>query len=88
VNYEITLSGIALKSMEKIPKRELIKINEKIDELSSNPRPEGMKKIQGDENLYRIRSGNYRVIYRIFDKKIEISIVDVDHRKDIYKKLS
>lgn len=85
VNYEIELSRIARKNMNKISKRELIQIQGRIDALSKEPRPADIKKIQGDENLYRIRSGYYRILYRIFDEKIHILIVDVDHRKDVYK---
>lgn len=87
MKYEIALSRFALKNLSKIPRREQIRIRIRIDELSQEPRPADVKKIQGDENLYRIRAGNYRILYRIFDQKIEILILDVDHRKDIYKKM-
>lgn len=79
MTYEIELTRIALKNMSKIPRRELIRIHDRINTLSINPRPEDFKKIQGDDNLFRIRSGNYRILYRIFDDKIRILIVDVDH---------
>lgn len=85
--YDIELSRTALKSMSKIPKRELSQIKERIEALSSVPRPEDVKKIKGDDNLYRIRSGKYRILFRIFDEKVMILIVDVDHRKDVYKHL-
>jgi mRNA interferase RelE/StbE len=85
VNYEIELSRNAFKSLSKIPRKELLRIQERIEALSTLPRPLDVKKIQGDINLYRIRVGNYRVLYRIFDEKVYILIVDVDHRKDIYK---
>lgn len=71
--------------MAKIPKRDLNRIENKLEALSKEPRPDDMKKIQGDDNLYRIRSGNYRILYRIFDETIQILIIDIDHRKDIYK---
>ncbi|WP_080502792.1 type II toxin-antitoxin system RelE/ParE family toxin [Neochlamydia sp. EPS4] len=51
-----------------------------------DPPPEDLKKIRGDDNLYRIRNGNYRILYKIFDTKHYVLIVDIDHRKDIYKK--
>jgi mRNA interferase RelE/StbE len=85
VNYDIELSRVAFKSMAKIPRRELVRIQNRIDALSAEPRPADLKKIRGDDNLFRIRSGNYRILYRIFDEKIHILIVDVDHRKNIYK---
>jgi mRNA interferase RelE/StbE len=85
VNYDVELSRIALKNMTKIPKRELIRIQDRIDSLVKEPKPADVKKIQGDENLYRIRSGDYRILYRVFDSKFSILIVDIDHRKDIYR---
>lgn len=73
--------------MSKIPSKELIRIKNKIDSLGKQPRPIDTKKIQGDDNLYRVRIGNYRVLYRIFDEKVCVLVMDVDHRKDIYRNL-
>lgn len=85
MNYDLELSRPALKNMAKIPKKDLIRIKNRIEALSIEPIPDDIKKIQGDDNLYRIRSGNYRILYRIFSNKLCILIVDIDHRKDIYK---
>ncbi|MFV0341048.1 MAG: type II toxin-antitoxin system RelE family toxin [Parachlamydiaceae bacterium] len=87
MTYSVHLSKVALKQMSKISRRELIKIGERIDDLSKNPRPHDVKKIKGSLDLYRIRSGSYRILYRIVDDVLCILIVDVDHRKDIYKNL-
>lgn len=87
MNYEIELSRIALKNLETIPKRDLQRIKVRINELAVEPKPSDVKKIHGDENLYRIRSGNYRILYRLFEGKLLILIVNIDHRKDIYKAL-
>jgi mRNA interferase RelE/StbE len=85
VNYDIELSCIALKNMSKIPKRDLNRIQNRLEALSREPMPDDMKKIQGDDNLYRIRSGNYRILYRIFEDKLCILVIDIDHRKDVYR---
>lgn len=87
MKYEIELSRVAFKSMAKIPKKDLKRIQGKIDDLAANPRPSDVKKIQGDSNLYRIRSGDYRVLYRIYDDKIYILVVNIEHRKDVYSSL-
>lgn len=87
MTYSIEISKVALKQMSKISRRELIKIGERIDDLSNNPRPYDVKKIKGSSELYRIRSGSYRILYRILDDVLCVLIVDVDHRKDIYKSL-
>lgn len=53
--------------------------------MAIEPRPNGVKKLQGEENTYRIRVGDYRVIYDIFDHILLVKIVDVGHRSQVYK---
>ncbi len=83
--YEIVFTKIAKKQLEKIPKKDQQKISTKIQALSPNPRPKGIKALQ--ENLtqfYRMRSGNYRVMYSVEDKKLIVLVVKIAHRKKIY----
>lgn len=88
MTYTIELTHIALKNLEDIPKSDLKKIQKKIDVLATDPRPRKMEKLSGsDDNLYRVRSGDYRVIYRIFDKKLLILIVNIGHRREVYRNL-
>lgn len=83
--YKIIISESALKQLHKLQKSAVKRIQLSVENLSENPRPPGVKKLKGnDEDLYRIRVGDYRVVYSIDD---EIKIVDirkVGHRKDIY----
>jgi len=83
--YRITIKREALKELKVLPKQMVVKITAAIGTLSDNPRPEGCKKLKGyDGNHWRIRVGDYRVIYSIDDT---IKIVDVRHignRKDVY----
>lgn len=83
--YTVVVSRGAEKDLDKLTKKALVPISRSIDALEENPRPPGCKKLKGtNENLWRIRVGDYRVIYAIAD---EIKIVDVrkvGHRKDIY----
>mgnify|MGYP001799990601 CR=1 FL=1 len=57
----------------------------KIYELAIEPRPNGVKKIQGEENSYRIRVGDYRVVYDIFDDILLITVIRVKHRSQVYQ---
>ncbi len=86
MGYRISIRSSALKELSRLPKATAKKAGKAIDSLAENPRPEGVKKRKGsDEKLYRIRVGDYRIIYSIED---EIKIVDirkVGHRKEIYK---
>jgi mRNA interferase RelE/StbE len=54
-------------------------------ELEDNPRPPGCKKLVGEENAWRIRVGNYRVLYEIKDRVLIVHVVEIGHRKDVYK---
>lgn len=81
IDYDIDLD----KSLAKIPKRDSKLIKEKIESLANDPRPNGSIKLTGTE-LYRIRYGNYRIIYKIFDDRLVVLILDVNGRKDVYKK--
>ncbi len=85
VNYNIVISSTAEKSLKKIPKKDIQKIVEAIQILSINPFPNGCRKLSGEENSYRIRQGNYRIIYAVDANKLLILILKIGHRKEIYK---
>ena len=61
------------------------KIIERIDLLADEPRHHGSIKLSGEENAYRTRVGKYRIVYEIFDSQVLVSVINVDHRKDIYR---
>ena len=86
--YQIELSKTASKQLKKLSKEEQGRIEEKIDELADNPRPEGVVKLKDAENSYRIRVGNYRVLYDIFDHILLVNVIKIGHRKDVYRKKS
>lgn len=67
-----------------VPRKDRQKIVAKIQALASNPRPPGSEKLSGDEK-YRIRHGDYRVLYEIDDDAIVISVVRVAHRREVYR---
>lgn len=85
--YEIEIAEKLEKCIKKLPKRDKERILEKIDSLANNPRPEDCKKLQENRKpqLYRVRSGVYRIIYTIQDDKLIVLIVDIGHRKEIYR---
>lgn len=86
MKFEIEISESAEKSLEKIPKKDRSKLVEKIDALSENPTPPGSLKLRGHKvPLHRIRSGDYRVVYAIKNDLLLILIVEVGHRKEIYR---
>ncbi len=73
------------KDIECLPADVVQRIRDAILALSQNPRPTGCKKLKGFENKYRIRIGDYRVIYEIHEKTVVVLIVQISHRKDAYR---
>lgn len=85
LNYTIVLSNKAQKQLDKLSDAIAEPILEAIGALESNPRPYGCKKLKGREG-YRIRIGNYRVIYDIIDTILIVDVITIGHRKEIYEK--
>jgi len=76
----------ALHQFNKLNKNLQARLKPKIDALAKNPRPHGVKKLQGYENRYRIWVGDYRVLYEIHDNILLVLVVDVGKRGGIYRK--
>lgn len=83
-NYTIVLSKKAQKQLDKLSDNIAEPILEAIGSLENDPRPHGCKKLK-DRDGYRIRIGNYRVIYDIFDTELIVDVITIGHRKDIYE---
>jgi len=81
--FSLSFSKQAFKELEKINDPFYSNIKQAIIALADDPRPQGYKKLKGRDG-YRIRVGNYRVIYDIFDNELLIDIIALGHRKDIY----
>jgi len=82
--YRVVIDKPALKALAKIPSPSYDKINEALKLLASNPRPHGYKKLKGRPG-YRIRVGDYRIIYTVNDDIVTVFILLVGNRKDIYE---
>jgi mRNA interferase RelE/StbE len=85
--FEIVIKERALKQLSSIPKNFALKIDAIIQSLASDPYPHGNKKLQGYDNIYRIRYSDYRIIYAVENKKLLIEVIQIGDRKEIYKKL-
>ena len=88
MRYRIEFKRSAAKALKSIPKRERIRIRDKIDSLSENLPDRTITKMKGDNPFHRVRVGNYRIIYEIHDEILLILVLKIGHRKDIYRKLS
>lgn len=85
--YSVELKKSVERDIRKIPKKEIKRIVEAIERLAEEPRPSGSRKIKTTERTYRIRSGDYRVIYQIDEAEKTVLITHIRHRKDAYRNI-
>jgi mRNA interferase RelE/StbE len=84
-DYTITFARSARKELESFDAHIVTRVFPKIEALAKEPRPVGCRKLQGEKNLWRIRVGDYRVVYAIYDDERRIDIVAVRHRSKAYE---
>lgn len=82
--YKVVFKHSVAKDLRPIPNNDVKKILARISNLSIDPRPPGSKKLTGEEK-YRIRQGNYRILYTIEDDIVIVTVVKVSHRRDVYQ---
>ena len=82
--YVIIYEKLAKRQLKKLPKQIAQRIEERIGELADEPRPNGCLKLTGQES-YRIRVGDYRIIYEIEDDILTVLVVKIGHRRDVYE---
>lgn len=82
--YQVVVSAAAAKNLEKLPVPVVGRIVTALQGLEQNPRPAGCKKLKGFDNLWRIRVGDYRVLYAIEEQILLVDVRAAGHRKDIY----
>jgi len=85
VVYTIQYKPAASRQIAKLNKSIQARLKPKIKALANNPRPDGAKKLQGYENRYRIRVGDYRIIYEIWDNALVVVVTEVGHRSSVYE---
>jgi mRNA interferase RelE/StbE len=86
MRYDIILKPSAAKRLDKLPQSVRRRVLGALEALADNPRPDGCVKLRGDDNLWRIRVGDYRVVYEIHDKRLLVIVLVIAHRKDVYRK--
>lgn len=83
--YNVDFVKSAVKELNKLSREIQQRITKEIDGLETEPRPFRVKKLSATENIYRIRSGNYRIVYEIYDKDKLVLITRIRHRSEVYK---
>lgn len=83
--YQIEITPAAKRQIKKLIKPTQELIIHRLEQLAASPRPLGVLKMEGEDNLYRVRVGDYRIIYQIQDRVLLIVVVKVGHRGDVYR---
>lgn len=83
--YEIEFAPKAARQFKKLSNEARLRLRPRIDALARNPRPKGVKKLSGERNLYRIRVGEYRVIYSIQDDVLIVLVLKIGARREVYR---
>ena len=85
--YKVVTKTPAAKSLDQIDRRaDRERITSRIELLAENPRPFGSEKLQGQENTYRVRQGDYRIVYDIDDSTATVVVLKIKNRKDVYRR--
>ena len=85
-NYRVVLTSSAEKELKKLSGQLIARIIARLENLTSNPRPAGCKKLKGGDHEWRIRVGDYRVIYTIDDTELLVEVTRIRHRSEVYER--
>ena len=86
MRYRVEFAPPAQRQIRKLSREIQKRVFQRIAELGADPRPVGVKKLADEENLYRVRLGDYRIVYQIRDRELVVLIVKVGHRREIYNR--
>ena len=85
-SYDVALTSSAAKELKKLSSQLIARIVPRLENLASDPRPPGCKKLQGGNREWRIRIGDYRVVYSIDDAKLLVEVTRIRHRSEVYER--
>lgn len=85
MSYQVEVAPAAVRQIKKLTADIQQRVTLKLEELAMKPRPSGVVKLEGVDNLYRIRVGDFRIVYQIQDDLLLITVVKVAHRREVYQ---
>ena len=83
--YRVEVARRVIKSIAGLPRNQQRRIQAAIDLLAEEPRPPNCVALTGEESVYRVRVGDYRILYEVIDERLVIHVIRVGHRRDVYK---
>ena len=84
-SYRIEWKRSAAKELQSLPASMIARVVEAVTSLADNPFPHGVTKLVGSEQTYRIRVGDYRIVYSVYQAALIVEVVRVAHRRDVYR---
>ena len=82
--YSVEISRRAIKSIAALPRKEEQRVRAAIELLADGPRPPSCAALTGEQSVYRVRVGDYRIVYKVIDARLTILVIRVGHRRDVY----
>ncbi len=83
--YEVRLARRAVRSLALLQRQEQLRIRAAIDLLAENPRPPGCVALQGEPSVFRVRVGDFRILYEVVDRLLLVQVVRIGHRREVYR---
>ena len=83
-SYRLLIKPSAAEELEDLPRRDRTRVVHRIGQLGSNPRPPGCEKLSGRDQ-YRVRQGDFRIVYSVDDAELSVLVVKIGHRRDVYR---
>jgi mRNA interferase RelE/StbE len=83
--YKLVWKPSARKELRKLPREAITRVVELVESLAVNPHPPGSLKLSGTEHAYRVRTGDYRVVYEVQGGELIVHIIRVGHRREVYR---
>ena len=84
-SYRVEIARRALKALAALPRKEQQRVRGAIDLLADTPRPPGCVAMRGEKSTYRVRVGDYRIVYEVHDSVLRIQVVRIGHRREVYR---
>ena len=85
MTYEVRLARRARRSLESLERRDQQRIRGALDLLADNPRPPNCVALRGEDSVYRVRVGDYRIVYEVIDDVLLVHVVRIGHRREVYR---
>lgn len=83
--YDVRLAGRAVRSLAQLQRQEQLRIRAAIDLLAENPRPPGCVPLHGEPGVFRVRVGDFRILYEVLDGLLLVQVVRIEHRREVYR---